>query len=407
MGATTHRLLPRPATCGIDDLPGASDSHVEGAPRPDRARHEPDARGAPAAGRAVPEKGEERAWYRTWLPVVGVVALVWFLHLTRHVTMPMGFALFVAVLLSPVQRWLLERAPKALAQITTIVLLSIVCVAFCGAVGLSIDVLVRSLKEDLKPNGIKNSLNDVFDALGIEWTTVVNEATPIAAGLAKSVLIAVETVALGYVFAVLAIIEGAAVRRRIAKHLDPAVAERILGLSAHLASRFRHYVYVRTVNGLLAGALAGGLCFAVGLEKPLAWGALTWLAYYVPTLGHVGAAVPPTLLAIGQFGEWERPVILVVGYLVIELVVGEFLDPRMQGTGARVSPLLVLFSVVFWGWVWGIPGAILGAPITFALMTLLAAFERTRPLAVLLGHTDRERPSRDNEARTERASRQG
>ncbi len=69
---------------------------------------------------------------------------------------------------------------------------------------------------------------------------------------------------------------------------------------------------------------------------------------------------------------------------VIQTIMGNFVDPRVQGKSLQLSPFIALVSIVFWGWVWGIPGAILGVPMTISIILFCQEFEATRGVAIVL-----------------------
>jgi predicted PurR-regulated permease PerM len=99
--------------------------------------------------------------------------------------------------------------------------------------------------------------------------------------------------------------------------------------------------------------------------------------------GFIAIVVPP-LFALLQFeGFWQAIVLLIVGN-GIGVVVGNFIYPRMQGRSLNIDPVVVLLALAFWGAIWGLAGAFLSTPLTVMAMVILAQFEGTRWIAVLL-----------------------
>jgi predicted PurR-regulated permease PerM len=119
----------------------------------------------------------------------------------------------------------------------------------------------------------------------------------------------------------------------------------------------------------------------------LVWGLVAFVLNYIPTLGSIVAVIPPTLLAL-IFQGIGRGVATLVGLAVIQVILGNFVDPRLQGHTLKLSPFVALLSIVFWGWVWGIPGALLGIPMTMSLVVFSQEFKSTRAIALLFGDTD-------------------
>ena len=104
---------------------------------------------------------------------------------------------------------------------------------------------------------------------------------------------------------------------------------------------------------------------------------------FIPTLGSLIAAVPAVLLAVVQFGP-GRALIVAIGYIVVNLTFGTFLEPHLMGRRLGLSMLVVFLSLVFWGGVWGPVGMLLSVPLTMILKILLENSEEFRWLATLL-----------------------
>lgn len=135
---------------------------------------------------------------------------------------------------------------------------------------------------------------------------------------------------------------------------------------------------------MVTGLLASLLTWAVGLDFPLLWGMLAFLLNYIPTVGSIIAAVPAVLMGLVQLGPAEATTIA-VGFLAINVVFGNILEPRLMGYGVGISPLVVFIGLVFWGWVFGPVGMLLAVPLTMTLKLALESDDRTRWIAILIG----------------------
>jgi len=143
------------------------------------------------------------------------------------------------------------------------------------------------------------------------------------------------------------------------------------------------YLWIQTVTGLIIAAAAWVLMMVVGLENAFFWAFLVFIVNYVPIVGAVAAIALPSLFALLQFG-WLPAVTLLGGLLAITFVVGNILLPRMQGDSLNMDPLVVMLSLAFWGTIWGLPGMFLSTPLTVLVMAILAQFEGTHWIAILL-----------------------
>jgi AI-2 transport protein TqsA len=151
----------------------------------------------------------------------------------------------------------------------------------------------------------------------------------------------------------------------------------------------RRYMFLMTVMSLLTGALIALWLLALGIEFPLLLGLLAFALNYIPTIGSIVAAVPGILLAFIEFGLGIAA-LTTLAYIVINIGVSNGIQPRYLGNGLGLSPLVVILSVLFWGWVLGAMGMLLAVPLTMTVKIALESSDDTRWIAVLMSG----RPSR-------------
>ena len=144
------------------------------------------------------------------------------------------------------------------------------------------------------------------------------------------------------------------------------------------------YLGIKTVVSMATGFTAWIVTWSIGLDFPLLWGMLAFLFNYVPTIGSIIAAVPAILLALIQLGVGEATT-TAMGFLAINVVFGNFIEPRLMGYGVGISPLIVFIGLVFWGWVFGPVGMLLSVPLSMTLKMALESSEDTRWIAILIG----------------------
>jgi predicted PurR-regulated permease PerM len=149
-------------------------------------------------------------------------------------------------------------------------------------------------------------------------------------------------------------------------------------------SNLGRYLGIKTIVSMITGLTAGIMTWIIGLDFPLLWGMLAFLLNYVPTIGSIIAAVPTVLMALVQLGLPEATT-TAIGFLAINMVFGNMVEPRLMGYGVGISPLIVFVGLVFWGWVFGPVGMLLSVPLTMTLKMALESDERTRWIAILIG----------------------
>ena len=144
------------------------------------------------------------------------------------------------------------------------------------------------------------------------------------------------------------------------------------------------YLGIKTLISLATGVCAGFLTWMLGLDFPLLWAMLAFLLNYVPTIGSIIAAVPAVLLALIQIGPGAAGA-TAIGFIVINIIFGNFLEPRIMGYGVGLSPLIVFVGLFVWGWIFGPVGMLLSVPLSMTLKLALESDDRTRWVAVLIG----------------------
>ena len=149
------------------------------------------------------------------------------------------------------------------------------------------------------------------------------------------------------------------------------------------------YIAIKTWISLGTGLLVYFLLLIIGVDYPLLWAVLAFALNYIPTIGSIIALVPPVLLTIIQLGFVESLFVL-VGYLVINTIMGNILEPKFMGKGLGLSTLVVFLSLIFWGWVLGPIGMLLSVPLTITIKIALDSSDETKWLAVLLGPENTE-----------------
>ncbi|MDB5441285.1 MAG: hypothetical protein JWM33_3712 [Caulobacteraceae bacterium] len=158
--------------------------------------------------------------------------------------------------------------------------------------------------------------------------------------------------------------------------------------AADLFQRMRdgieRYLWVQTVSGLLIAGLTFVAMAGVRLDNAIFWAFLIFIACYVPIIGGAVAIVLPAIFALVQFDSlWQAALLLCWGGS-LHFVIGNIILPRMQGDSLNIDPLVVLLGLAFWGMMMGVAGMFLSTPLTVMVMVILAQFQGSLPLAVLL-----------------------
>ncbi len=326
------------------------------------------------------------------LAIIATVLTVAALHAIRPVAMPLVFAVLIAILVNPLRNWLNKKVPRWLSLAAILAAIVIVLSILGGALLVSFEQLKPQLPDyaermqqlwqtislRLENWGISVGTNSLQSSSA--WQSVFRQAI----GGSKAVLGSISLFILIISMLALLLLEVDEYRDRTQSAFSSSTSTRLIDAFSNMSQKLRRYFAVMTFTSVLTGGLTLLWCWILGVDLALVWGLVAFVLNFVPTLGSIVAAILPALVALLLQGPIKGLAVL-AGLAIIQVVLGNFVDPQLQGKYLQLSPFVALLSVVFWGWVWGAPGAFLGVPITTAIILLTSEFRRTRPIAVMLG----------------------
>ena len=157
-----------------------------------------------------------------------------------------------------------------------------------------------------------------------------------------------------------------------------------LEVFATIIESMRRYLSLKTIISLITGVFIWLWLLVFGVEYALLWGLIAFLLNYIPNIGSIIAGVPAVLFALVQLGlagaGWT-----VLGYLIVNMAVGNVIEPRMMGKEMGLSTLIVFLSLVFWGFILGTIGMFLAVPLTMTFKIILDQYPKTKWISILLG----------------------
>jgi len=158
--------------------------------------------------------------------------------------------------------------------------------------------------------------------------------------------------------------------------------------AAEMFQRIRNgverYLWIQVVCGAMMAVPAFVVMTALGLDNAVFWAFLIFIVGFIPIIGGAIGVLGPPLFALVQFDTPWRALILLGALEVMGFIIGNIIYPRMQGKSLNIDPIAVLLSLAFWGAIWGLPGMFLSTPLTVMAMIILAQFDGSRWIAILL-----------------------
>lgn len=174
-------------------------------------------------------------------------------------------------------------------------------------------------------------------------------------------------------------------KRKLAVIFDGDGQEaRVLSVLERIDREIRVYIRIKTTLATVTSALAYAVMASVGVDFAGFWAVMVFFFYYIPTVGSILAIVAPAVLTLVQFDHLTPFLIVLFVFGTIQVVTANVIEPAIMGRSLNLSPLVVIVSLVVWGTIWGVVGMFLCVPIMVVALIVLAQFETTRPVAVLL-----------------------
>lgn len=329
------------------------------------------------------------------LAIIVAILLVAALQASRPVMMPFAFAVLIAILVNPLRTKLNRSLPRWLSLLIVMLVILAVLGILGGALLLSIDQLEPKLPEYADrlqqlwqtANQWLQNRGVTIEASPLQNESAIQNVLGQVIGGGRALLGSVGLFVLVISLLALLLLEADEYRDRTQSAFSSSTSTSLIDAFANMGKKLRQYFKVMTFTSVLTGVLTLLWCWIFGIELALVWALIAFVLNFVPTLGSIVAAILPASVALLLQGP-VKGLIVLVGLAIIQVILGNFVDPKLQGKYLQLSPFVALLSVVFWGWLWGIPGAFLGVPMTTAIILLTSEFKSTRAIAIMLGDTD-------------------
>ncbi|MDA9371730.1 AI-2E family transporter [Porticoccaceae bacterium] len=315
------------------------------------------------------------------------------LKMADTLIVPFILAVFIAMVVAPLVTWLRARSvPNGLAIFLVVVLMLSIGFLLGAIVGSALGNFRQDLPEySSKLGALSSGLQQWLSARGIavsaeQWQNSFDPGALMA--LVANMLASFGNVMTDGMMILLTVIFILAENTGFAEKLTRA---RGLNGSSQWLQTFtdsvNSYMAIKTAISFVTGLVIFIWLSILGVDYAVLWGLLTFLFNFVPAVGSVIAAVPAVMLAIIQLGFGSGALVF-AGFFVVNMLMGNVIEPRWMGRGLNLSPLVVLVSLVLWGWVLGPVGMLLSIPLTIMLKIGLESQTETRWIGTMLGAAD-------------------
>lgn len=346
----------------------------------------------PYADRMILDSNDQNPGARFLLMLASGVIVVWGLQLAAPILRPFALASFLAVLSLPIVLWLVRRrVPRPLAIVVAVV----VVVSVFGLLGLLASQSLPDLQSRMQRYSV--SLGVLWEQAVVSLSEWANRPLDPLIGsqliepqrvveLVQGMITATATI-LSQAFLVLLVMVFVLAEAMVFPEKLRALSDgSSLGEErmTKIIGEVQLYLGIKTVTSLATGLLLGIFCWMMDLDFPVLLGLVAFALNYVPTVGSIIATVPAILLSLILHGTLGHAVGVAAGYLVVNTLFGNIIEPNLMGRRLGLSPLVVVLSLLFWNFVWGPLGALLSVPLTMVLKIWLENTPDLRWVAVLL-----------------------
>jgi predicted PurR-regulated permease PerM len=332
------------------------------------------------------------------LTVLTFLALGFVINLLEPILLPLVVAVFLAQIFAPLMAFLRRRrVPGAISILLILVavfggLLAFSWILYARAHAFAATLPRYGTEITQVTANLAQRLAEAFPSFREEierwrWDEAIrlSSLTRLLPGGLGSFLGFVEKVVLVALFLVFLLAESDSFPAKLQRALAPRNAGRVTVVLRNIEVQVRRYLLTKTLVNLVNGTLVTILMASFGVDFPLLWGVLTFLAHYIPQLGAILSVGFPTLFLFLQFGDSPGKALLVALLnMAIQFLIGSVVEPRIMGTSLDLSPLVVLLSLIFWGWLWGPWGMVLAVPMAATIKIVCENIGPLRPISVLM-----------------------
>ncbi|MGB2960518.1 MAG: AI-2E family transporter [Bacteroidota bacterium] len=353
------------------------------------------------SGSRPPEQAVTKQQVRPelWLlAFLAAVCAVYVLFELREILFPLILALLISLGFRPMMRKLSARkVPVALSILLVLLIVVGSSVLLSTIVVNGVEEMVAAApayeeKLDRLLGKAAESVRDATKEVGLEgyefrWqdTIEVSSLMRFGASSVGGVVSLTGNIFLALLYLVFLLLGTNAFPGKIQQAFRPDLSVRINKVLESVDTHVRRYLVAKTIISLVTATLVTIILLAFGVDFALFLGLVTFFLNFIPNIGSFIATAFPGLVALIQFESFGQALLIILLLVVVQSVMGNFIEPKLMGERLDLSPLAILLALIFWGWLWGIWGMLLAVPITSLIKIICESIEPLKPFGVLLG----------------------
>ena len=333
--------------------------------------------------------------FSTLFVLIFMVVGIFFLKATAAVFAPIVFSVMIRFMLFPVmQKMEKHHIPRTLAVIIIMSVLAVVVYFIVVIAQNSFNLFINNYPRYLQQfqeiyYDFSNKLIEKFELqvqpdifAGTNWprmiqTYVISFSSSLTKMAGYTLLI--------FIFMFFLFLEYPYLNEKIKDAFSFREAKKFNIISTRILNLVGRYFFIKLIISILTGLEVWGVLKLLGVDFALVWGGIAFALNFVPTVGSTAVVIMISIQGIVQFyPDVFLPTIVFLLNLGIQQLMGNLIEPRIQGSNLNLSPVLILLSLAFWAWLWGPLGAILAVPLTVMMRVMFSYFDSTRFLSILM-----------------------
>lgn len=333
---------------------------------------------------------------RVYLACLVFVVVVMVLRELKAIFMPLALAGLLYFLFNGVINRLVKmRVPRSLALAFLLLFLIILSYFF----GLLIYSGTSSFinKFPAYSQSLGDMLSRLFEQLrlpvvdvekiisGLDWTKSINTLTSVVSSTLGSFAVFMGNLFMVILFLMFMLAGRNAMEGRVGRAFEAKRSGQLLFLLRSIEDKVQHYLLLKSFVSLLTAIVGAVVMWLAGIDFVLFFALLIFLLNFIPNVGSIVATVFPIVLGLLKFGFSLRILVMALALSLTQLLIGNVLEPLVTGDNLDLSPMVILISLILWGWMWGVTGMILAVPLTVSLKIMMEQSPILRPFSELMG----------------------
>ena len=330
--------------------------------------------------------------------LVSAVAIVAILIYTEEYVIPFIIAMLVWFIIHEAREYLVripivrDKFPVWVQSFISFIFINIVALIIGELLYINMSQLISNL--DLYEQNFVLAMQELSVVTGFDVTTQVEnytaqtDFTDIVSQMINTATTLFGDAFLILIYLIFLLIEETIFDKKMeAFYPSESVREKKFKLLNKMDRNIGRYLLLKTFVSFITGLLSYAVLLALGIESPIFWAMLIFVLNYIPTVGSLIATIFPAVFAILQYGELAPFVYVLISVGVIQIIVGNIIEPKMMGNSLNMSPLVVILSLTIWGAIWGVMGMILSVPITVMMIIVCEEIPNLKFIAIALSES--------------------